>query len=245
MPVLSKLARIITILVASFSANAADQSVSGNGSVMLSIWQEGSIEGGGFMISAIIDTGLHFSDLINLNTGETITVYVENIFDVSGFLDENVISATKSPRMNIVAGTQVAGHAQMFSSCENDVDSAINVELNNALNKSDRFLAVIPDTGYVISLDYMDYPNAGNTDEFGDNFGKAFGAIDNAIELIGASATSNNGSAKGKMLLFQTSAQGTLNGQPVQINNFASLFTFNYDLVSGELKFSNSGIVAK
>ncbi len=259
MKIFAKLAAIVAMF-ATITANAADLTTSGDGSVMLSVWQEGTIAPaagtGTGPVSVLVDTGLNFSDLFNLGGGDSITVDVNSIFDVGDFLDSSIGVASASPQMNIVGGAQNGGFQQLFVSNENFIDSAINVELQNSIINTDLFLERIGATNVETSLSATDFPNAGAGNSWGDNFGTAFQDIDNAFELPGTPEVFQlptgpfdlgpmaDGNASGEMILFQTSTQGTLNGQPLQVNEFAGLFTFAYDLVTGELTFTNLGAAA-
>lgn len=244
MRLLTKAFAPLAILFASMTVNAADLTTSGDGSVMLSVWQLGNTPSGD-AASVLIDTGINFSDLAAISGGGEITVDIESIFDVSAFLSSNVLFATSNPFMNIVAGATNGGTNQLFSSNDSFVDSAINVELNNSINNTNLFLAEV--TGSETSLSTGSFPNAASTDDWGDNFGTAFQDIDNAFELVDSVAVPNlgsnlayDGTATGEMILFETSSQGTLNGQPLQINDFGGLYTFAFDLASGELTFASA-----
>ncbi len=232
MRLFTKAAAVMTIAFASVSAQAADQSFTGDGTVMLSVWQEGVTSSFGDAASVIIDTGLNFSDLFAISGGGSISVDVNSIFDVNTFFANNILFPTGEITMNIVAGARNGGFNEMFSSKESFVNSAINVELNNSLNNYDNlFINQIGASGAETSTSTTSFPNAFNPAQWNDNFGTAFQDIDNAFEVI-------NNQASGEMMLFQTSTQGTLNGQPLQVNDFGGLYTFAYDLATGNLEFS-------
>lgn len=249
----------ILFISTAFNTHAAENTFDGNSSLMLSIWQEGFFlnNPSGQPTSLIIDTGLRYSDLFNLGTnsssGTTISTTIDEIIDVDEFFKFNASFVTSNPMMNIFAGSRNFGNNSMFSSSENFDESgtALNVELNNSLNNADLVLSFIPDNNYIISNSISNFPNAGNINHWGDNFGQAFQDIDNTFELVDSASIPNpggnfnyDGIATGEMMLFQTSSEGTLNGQPLQVDDFNGLFTFSFELETGQLTFTNLGAAA-
>lgn len=239
MQTIIRIAIALSLLFSCYSTFSAEKTVTGNGSVMLSVWQEGITEGNGFTASVIIDTGLNFSDLITLDNGKSLVIDVDAIFNISTFLQTYVVTATNKPVMNIVSGSRKSELSQLFSSSRTLIDSAINVELRNSLNSVDRLLETIPESNFITSTDMFTFPNAGHYDQFNKNFGKAFMDIDNAFEFHSTSDISYDGVANGKIILLKTSSQGSLNGLPLQIDTFDEKFTFNFNLSTGELKITN------
>ena len=209
---------LATMLLVPSLTLALDSPNTGDSSLILHIWSDATQTGtdgpatsGEAYPSYVIDTGINFSDVVtDLSSAANVSVDLDTIM-ANGSTNTSLLDAfdqlgtfgTANVFFNLVAmdgqlsGGQIAGDRAVLTSIDGSSPMAgTNIQLNNAVNNADTYF------GYVSESDGVEYQFAtggsvSNGDAhalsayWGDNFGAAWSAMDNAGTVAGGSAASS------------------------------------------------------
>ena len=257
-----KLTKFMAILIAPAIAVGAETPGTGNSSVLLSIYNDGSATKSDYQPesfqSLTIDTGLNFSDLLRAN-GSTITVDVDALVNanLSGY--ESVADVyddflfINNLQMQVVAfdgqltGGQVAGDRAMITTYTGATPTGTNVQLNSSITNSDNYYGFVSSGG----VDYVTGETGGSptaiSPGWGDNFGGAYTNIDNAGEFTYSDTDKTVANAEAltlNMAYIATGGSGS-NGAPLQVlrtDSNGNSYTVAFDFATGDLVFTTAAV---